>query len=66
MLRQWRQEGQELVVSLRSNPHDPDNQIRIKVCNQDVHSGRVEVGITATQSWEIYRAESPRTVQGDK
>jgi hypothetical protein len=41
--------------------NDKDDYIRVKICDIDLHTGRVEVGVTASPAWDIYRAESPRS-----
>ena len=60
MLRQHRNKGQEIVVEHRLKRQDPEFHIRIRVCDIDPHTGRAEIGVTATQDWEIRRAETTR------
>ena len=60
MLRQFRNRGQEIAIKRRDAGNSKDDYIRIKVCDIDLHTGRVEVGVTASSAWDIYRAESPR------
>lgn len=60
MLRLYRKPGQEISVK-REDSNDPDDYIRIKVCDIDLHAGTVEIGVKATHGWLIYRAEKPRT-----
>ena len=64
MLRQYRNPGQEIAIK-KIGTNDKDNYIRVKVCDIDLHTGRVEIGVTATDVWEIYRAESPRGNRDD-
>jgi len=59
MLRQYRNPGQEIAIK-RIGINDKDEYIRVKVCDIDLHTGRVEIGITASDVWDIYRAENPR------
>jgi hypothetical protein len=61
MLRQFRNPGQEITIKRRTSNNDKDDYIRLKICDIDLHTGRVEVGVTASPAWEIYRAESPRS-----
>lgn len=60
MLRQFRNRGQEMVVHRQPSNNNKDDYIRVKVCDIDLHTGRVEIGITASDVWNIYRAETPR------
>lgn len=60
MLRLYRRPGQEIAVK-REGSNDPDDYIRIKVCDIDLHAGTVEIGVQATDGWLIYRTEKPRT-----
>ncbi len=48
MLRLYRKPGQEIAVK-RQDSNDPDDYIRIKVCDIDLHSGTVEVGVEARE-----------------
>jgi sRNA-binding carbon storage regulator CsrA len=60
MLRMYRNQNQEITIKKRNSPNDVDEYIRVKILDIDLHTGRVEVGVQATQAWNIYRAESPR------
>lgn len=64
MLRMYRNANQEATIKLKG-PNDPDNYIRVKVLDIDLHTGRVEIGISATNKWTIYRSENPRSDYGD-
>ena len=59
MLRMYRNPGQEITIK-RKGINDKDKYLRVKVCDIDLHTGRVEIGVSATDVWDIYRAESPR------
>ncbi len=65
MLRQYRNPGQEITIKRRTSNNDKDDYIRVKICDIDLHTGRVEVGVTASPAWDIYRAESPRQNSDD-
>ena len=64
MLRMYRNANQEATIKLKG-PNDPDNYIRVKVLDIDLHTGRVEIGISATNKWSIYRSEQPRSDNND-
>ncbi len=60
MLRMFRNQNQEITLKRRNYPNSVDDYIRIKVLDIDLHTGRVEIGTTATSAWSIYRSEQPR------
>ena len=64
MLRMYRNANQEATIK-RKGPNDPDDYIRVRVLDIDLLTGRVEIGISATDKWVIYRSENPRSDYGD-
>ncbi len=65
MLRMYRSQNQEVTVKRRNSSNDVDDYIRVKVLDIDLHTGRVEIGVQATQEWVISRSESPRSYDHD-
>ena len=58
MLRQWRSEGQSMVIRL-NNSRKPEDQITVKVCTIDSVTGRAQIGVSASNDHNIFREEAP-------
>ena len=58
MLRQWRSEGQSMVIRL-NNSRKPEDQITVKVCTVDPITGRAQIGVSASNAHNIFREEAP-------